>query len=139
MDAASEIQQILEERGDSYSDKTSPAIARQWSAYLSTREDTDIMLLPEDVARMMALFKIARVIANTDFSYCVDPDPDFLGNVYGDYSESLVDDSLDAASYLCLAHDYQKRNIESVSQKEISLSDYLKELDEDEDQDHDEP
>lgn len=57
MDTAQEIQHILEERGDSYSDKTFPAIARQWSAYLSTREDTDITLLPEDVARLMALFK----------------------------------------------------------------------------------
>lgn len=132
MDAASEIQQILQERGDSYSDKTFPAIARQWSAYLSTREDTDITLLPEDVARMMALFKIARVIANTDFSQCVDPDPDFLGNVYEEYPESLIDDSLDAASYLCLAHDCQKDNIEAVNKKMISMSDYLEELEQDE-------
>jgi len=132
MDAASEIQQILQERGDSYSDKTFPAIARQWSAYLSTREDTDITLLPEDVARMMALFKIARVIANTDFSQCVDPDPDFLGNVYEEYPESLIDDSLDAASYLCLAHDCQKDNIEAVNKKVISMSDYLEEFEQDE-------
>jgi hypothetical protein len=132
MDAASEIQQILQERGDSYSNKTFPAIARQWSAYLSTREDTDITLLPEDVARMMALFKIARVIANTDFSQCVDPDPDFLGNVYEEYPESLIDDSLDAASYLCLAHDCQKDNIEAVNKKVISMSDYLEELEQDE-------
>ena len=132
MDAASEIQQILQERGDSYSDKTFPAIARQWSAYLSTREDTDITLLPEDVARMMALFKIARVIANTDFSHCVDPDPDFLGNVYEEYPESLIDDSLDAASYLCLAHDCQKDNIEAVNKKVISMSDYLEEFEQDE-------
>lgn len=132
MDATSEIQQILQERGDSYSDKTFPAIARQWSAYLSTREDTDITLLPEDVARMMALFKIARVIANTDFSQCVDPDPDFLGNVYEEYPESLIDDSLDAASYLCLAHDCQKDNIEAVNKKVISMSDYLEELEQDE-------
>lgn len=132
MDAASEIQQILQERGDSYSDKTFPAIARQWSAYLSTREDTDITLLPEDVARMMALFKIARVIANTDFSQCVDPDPDFLGNVYEEYPESLIDDSLDSASYLCLAHDCQKDNIEAVNKKVISMSDYLEELEQDE-------
>lgn len=132
MDAASEIQQILQERGDSYSEKTFPAIARQWSAYLSTREDTDITLLPEDVARMMALFKIARVIANTDFSQCVDPDPDFLGNVYEEYPESLIDDSLDAASYLCLAHDCQKDNIEAVNKKVISMSDYLEELEQDE-------
>lgn len=139
MDTAKEIQHILEERGEAYSDKTFPAIARQWSAYLSTREDTDIILLPEDVARMMALFKIARVTANTDFSQCVDPDPDFLGNVYEEYPESLIDDSLDAASYLCLAHDCQKNNIEAVNKKVVSLSDYLKELDEDEDQAHDEP
>jgi hypothetical protein len=132
MDAASEIQQILQERGDSYSDKTFPAIARQWSAYLSTREDTDITLLHEDVARMMALFKIARVIANTDFSQCVDPDPDFLGNVYEEYPESLIDDSLDAASYLCLAHDCQKDNIEAVNKKVISMSDYLEEFEQDE-------
>lgn len=132
MDAASEIQQILQERGDSYSDKTFPAIARQWSAYLSIREDTDITLLPEDVARMMALFKIARVIANTDFSQCVDPDPDFLGNVYEEYPESLIDDSLDAASYLCLAHDCQKDNIEAVNKKVISMSDYLEEFEQDE-------
>ena len=132
MDAASEIQQILQERGDSYSDKTFPAIARQWSAYLSTREDTDITLLPEDVARMMALFKIARVIANTDFSQCVDPDPDFLGNVYEEYPENLIDDSLDAASYLCLAHDCQKDNIEAVNKKVISMSDYLEEFEQDE-------
>lgn len=132
MDAASEIQQILQERGDSYSDKTFPAIARQWSAYLSTREDTDITLLPEDVARMMGLFKIARVIANTDFSQCVDPDPDFLGNVYEEYPESLIDDSLDAASYLCLAHDCQKDNIEAVNKKVISMSDYLEEFEQDE-------
>lgn len=132
MDAVSEIQQILQERGDSYSDKTFPAIARQWSAYLSTREDTDITLLPEDVARMMALFKIARVIANTDFSQCVDPDPDFLGNVYEEYPESLIDDSLDAASYLCLAHDCQKDNIEAVNKKVISMSDYLEEFEQDE-------
>nr|DAU23122.1 MAG TPA: hypothetical protein [Caudoviricetes sp.] len=132
MDAASEIQQILQERGDSYSDKTFPAIARQWSAYLSTREDTDITLLPEDVARMMALFKIARVIANTDFSQCVDPDPDFLGNVYEEYPESLIDDSLDAASYLCLAYDCQKDNIEAVNKKVISMSDYLEEFEQDE-------
>lgn len=132
MDAVSEIQQILQERGDSYSDKTFPAIARQWSAYLSTREDTDITLLPEDVARMMALFKIARVIANTDFSQCVDPDPDFLGNVYEEYPESIIDDSLDAASYLCLAHDCQKNNIEAVNKKVISMSDYLEEFEQDE-------
>ncbi len=132
MDAASEIQQILQERGDSYSDKTFPAIARQWSAYLSTREDTDITLLPEDVARMMALFKIARVTANTDFSQCVDQDPDFLGSVYEEYPESLIDDSLDAASYLCLAHDCQKRNIESVNKKVVSMSDYLEGLEQDE-------
>ena len=132
MDTVKEIQHILEERGEAYSDKTFPAIARQWSAYLSTREDTDIILLPEDVARMMALFKIARVTANTDFSQCVDPDPDFLGNVYEEYSESLIDDSLDAASYLCLAHDCQKDNIEAVNKKVISMSDYLEELEQDE-------
>lgn len=132
MDTVKEIQHILEERGEAYSDKTFPAIARQWSAYLSTREDTDITLLPEDVARMMALFKIARVTANTDFSQCVDPDPDFLGNVYEEYPESLIDDSLDAASYLCLAHDCQKDNIEAVNKKVISMSDYLEELEQDE-------
>lgn len=132
MDTVKEIQHILEERGEAYSNKTFPAIARQWSAYLSTREDTDITLLPEDVARMMALFKIARVTANTDFSQCVDPDPDFLGNVYEEYPESLIDDSLDAASYLCLAHDCQKDNIEAVNKKVISMSDYLEELEQDE-------
>lgn len=132
MDTVKEIQHILEERGEAYSDKTFPAIARQWSAYLSTREDTDITLLSEDVARMMALFKIARVTANTDFSQCVDPDPDFLGNVYEEYPESLIDDSLDAASYLCLAHDCQKNNIEAVNKKVISMSDYLEELEQDE-------
>ena len=132
MDTAKEIQRILETRGENYGDKTFLAIAKQWSAYLSTREDADITLLPEDVARMMALFKIARVTANTDFSQCVDQDPDFLGSVYEEYPESLIDDSLDAASYLCLAHDCQKENIEAVNKKVVSMSDYLEGLEQDE-------
>lgn len=132
MDTAKEIQNVLKDRQESYGDKTFPAIARQWSAYLSTREETDITLLPEDVARMMALFKIARVTANTDFSQCVDQDPDFLGSVYEEYPESLIDDSLDAASYLCLAHDCQKENIEAVNKKVVSMSDYLEGLEQDE-------
>ena len=56
---------VSKDREDKHGDKVSnhENIARMWTAYVQNKTKLSIQFLPEDVANMMALLKIARTQA----------------------------------------------------------------------------
>lgn len=66
------------ERQDRYGnpEDTFKIIGDLWGAYLRALEPSMPPILPEDVANMMALMKMARIVGG---KYCIDNDVDMLG------------------------------------------------------------
>ena len=75
-------------------------IAKFWNAYISSRQKNKIDA--EDVAILMALFKIARIVKDV----------------------SIEDSYRDAAGYIALAHEMHKKTAENIRE---NCRDYIKE------------
>jgi|TARA_X000001382_G_scaffold26517_2_gene17016 hypothetical protein len=83
---------VSNDRNDKHGDKLEnhQNIARLWTSYIQNKTSTDLIILPEDVANLMALLKIARTQAG----------------------QHNIDDYVDACGYSAIAGEIAQRKSE---------------------------
>ena len=88
---------VSTDRADKHGDKVEnhENIARMWSSYLQNKTKLNLIILPEDVANLMSLLKIARTQA-------------------GNFN---LDDYIDACGYLAISGEIRNKreNIKSAT------------------------
>ena len=92
---------VSTDRADKHGDKIEnhENIARMWSSYLQNKTKLNIIILPEDVANLMSLLKIARTQA-------------------GSFN---VDDYIDACGYLAISGEIRNKR-ENVKSSTLGVS-----------------
>ena len=83
---------VSKDRAEKHGDKITnhENIARLWSGYIQNKTKLNIQILPEDVANLMALLKIARTQA-------------------GDHN---LDDYIDACGYMAISGEIKEKRTE---------------------------